>query len=56
MVKSERKMQGALSKVDKKIELNRGVDTHVRRKSPLYGNRVLNHNVVIIKLIATYVL
>lgn len=43
-------------KLIRKWEVNRGVDTRVRRKSSLHGKRVSNHNVVVIKLITTYVL
>lgn len=43
-------------KLRRKWEVNIRVDIHMRRKSPLHGKRVSNHNMEGIKLIATYVL
>lgn len=37
-------------------KVNRVIVTHVERKSPLHGKRVFNNNLVVIRLIATYVI
>ena len=39
----------------RKWKVNRGITTHVKRKSPLYGKRASN-NFIIIKLLSMHIL
>ena len=39
----------------RKRKFSRGIITHVVRKSSLHGKRVANNNLIVIKIITTYV-
>ena len=42
--------------VIKKWKVSKRSITHVERKTPLHGKMVTNHNMIVLKRIATYVL